>query len=114
MCSNCVVLKLRVSLSFTPTEVSVLTAWGEGLNFNHSNVQPCASTEPSFINISGTLFKGGLRQSQIEGINRFLDYWDSRPDLEDVRYLAYILAMYTMKPTRNSNLSKNMEEEGNF
>lgn len=42
--------------------------------------------------IRSTLFKGGLKQSQIDGINRFLDYWDARPDLEDVRYLAYILA----------------------
>lgn len=33
-----------------------------------------------------------LTQQQVAGISRWLDLWESRPDLSDIRWLAYVLA----------------------
>lgn len=41
--------------------------------------------------LRSTLSKGGLQQSQVDGIEAILDEWDSR-ELSDTRCLAYILA----------------------
>ena len=38
-----------------------------------------------------TLFSGSLRQKQVDGLNVFLDYWESKFALKDDRWLAYIL-----------------------
>lgn len=57
-----------------------------------------------FDTIRRTLFGGSLRQSQVDGINAILDTWESRPDLTDLRWLAYMLATtkwetaHTMQP----------------
>lgn len=37
------------------------------------------------------LFAGGLTKAQRNGIDTILDYWDSRPDLTDLRWLACYL-----------------------
>ena len=49
-------------------------------------------------------FGGALHQGQVDGCNAILDTWESRPDLIDLRWLAYMLATakwetaHTMKP----------------
>lgn len=49
-------------------------------------------------------FGGTLKQGQVDGCNALLDAWESRPDLTDRRWLAYMLATakwetaHTMKP----------------
>lgn len=61
-----------------------------------------------FDHIRGALFGGRLRQSQVDGINAFLDKWEgSMPDADD-RWLAYMLATthhetgQTMQPVREA------------
>jgi hypothetical protein len=44
-----------------------------------------------FYNIRQTLFKTGLKQLQVEGINAILDRWEAQ-GLTDSRWLAYMLA----------------------
>jgi hypothetical protein len=49
-------------------------------------------------------FGGRFAQSQIDGLNVLLDGWEARPDLTDLRWLAYMLATakhetaHTMQP----------------
>lgn len=49
-------------------------------------------------------FGGSMRQGQVDGCNAILDAWESRPDLGDRRWLAYMLATakwetaHTMQP----------------
>jgi hypothetical protein len=38
-----------------------------------------------------TLFSGSLKQSQVDGMTIFLDYWESNSPKADDRWLAYIL-----------------------
>lgn len=44
-----------------------------------------------FYSIRQSLFKPGLKQKQVEGINAILDIWEAR-GLTDLRWLAYMLA----------------------
>lgn len=44
-----------------------------------------------FQTIRTTLFKTGLKQKQVDGINAILDRWEAS-DLTDLRWLAYMLA----------------------
>lgn len=44
-----------------------------------------------FNSIRQSLFKPGLKQKQVEGINAILDIWEARI-LTDLRWLAYMLA----------------------
>lgn len=44
-----------------------------------------------FYYIRQTIFKTGLRQKQVEGINTILSQWEAR-GLTDLRWLAYMLA----------------------
>jgi len=44
-----------------------------------------------FFSIRQSLFKGGLKQLQVEGINAILDKWEAQ-QLTDSRWLAYMLA----------------------
>jgi putative chitinase len=44
-----------------------------------------------FYSIRQSLFKPGLKQKQVEGINAILDIWEAR-GLADLRWLAYMLA----------------------
>lgn len=45
-----------------------------------------------FSTIRGPLFDGSLTQSQVDGLNAILDYWDAQPLSADLRWLAYPLA----------------------
>lgn len=44
-----------------------------------------------FFSIRQSLFKGGLKQKQVEGINAILGRWEAQ-ELTDLRWLAYMLA----------------------
>lgn len=44
-----------------------------------------------FVTIRTTLFKTGLKQKRVDGINAILDRWEAS-GLTDLRWLAYILA----------------------
>ncbi len=52
------------------------------------------------------LFGNTLTQSQVDGCNAILDGWESRPELIDLRWLAYMLATakhetgHTMQPIK--------------
>lgn len=45
-----------------------------------------------FSRIRSTIFGGSLTQAQVDGIGAILDAWEARPDLNDLRQLAYVLA----------------------
>lgn len=57
-----------------------------------------------FGHVRARPFGGAMRQSQVDGCNAILDAWESRPDLTDRRWLAYMLATakwetaHTMQP----------------
>jgi hypothetical protein len=48
------------------------------------------------------LFAGILTQGQVDGCNAILDEWESRPELIDLRFLAYMLA--TAKHETNATM----------
>ncbi len=45
-----------------------------------------------FDTVRLTLFDGSLRQSQVDGLNALLDYWEKNHADKDDRWLAYVLA----------------------
>ena len=45
-----------------------------------------------FKEVREELFNNYLLQNQVDGINAILDVWDSRTDMDDIRWLAYMLA----------------------
>lgn len=45
-----------------------------------------------FESVRGPLFNGVLSATQRQGIEVILDEWDARPELSDLRWLAYMLA----------------------
>lgn len=53
-------------------------------------------------------FGGILQQGQVDGCNAILDEWERRPELTDLRWLAYMLATakwetsHTMQPVREA------------
>lgn len=57
-----------------------------------------------FNTIRPSIFHGHLKQQEVDGINFILDEWEKREDLEDLRWLAYMLATayhetaHTMQP----------------
>lgn len=57
-----------------------------------------------FARIRVNPFGGQLHQGQVDGLNAILDAWDSRDDMSDPRWLAYMLATakwetaHTMQP----------------
>lgn len=59
-----------------------------------------------FRAIRQSLFGGRFTQGQVEGLNAILDEWEHRDELNDVRWLAYMLATAwhetagTLQPTR--------------
>jgi putative chitinase len=67
-----------------------------------------------YDHVKRNLFRGTLKQSQVDGINHFFDYWDARPELNDLRWLAYILATtyhetdQTFKPIEEYGKGKNL------
>lgn len=44
-----------------------------------------------FSSIRSTVFHGHFNQSQVDGINFILDEWEARPEMTDMRWLAYML-----------------------
>lgn len=60
--------------------------------------------ETFFTKARANPFGGTMTQGQVDGTNAILDGWESRPDLTDKRWLAYMLATakwetaHTMKP----------------
>ena len=59
-----------------------------------------------FAHVRRALFDGSLRQSQVDGLEAILDYWEVREGARDDRWLAYLLATAhhetdrTMRPIR--------------
>lgn len=57
-----------------------------------------------FVRARVNPFGGTLTQGQVDGLNAILDGWETRPDLTDRRWLAYMLATtkhetaHTMQP----------------
>lgn len=57
-----------------------------------------------FAHVRGDPFGGRMTQGQVDGSNAILEAWDARPDLTDLRWLAYMLATakwetaHTMQP----------------
>lgn len=57
-----------------------------------------------FARIRANPFGGVMHQGQVDGLNAILDAWESREDMNDRRWLAYMLATakwetaHTMKP----------------
>lgn len=45
-----------------------------------------------FDHLGSTLYRKGLRDAQLEGHERILDYWERRHAEKDDRWLAYVLA----------------------
>lgn len=68
--------------------------------------------EKFFFSIRQSLFKTGLKQKQVEGIDAILDRWEAS-GLTDLRWLAYILATVfhetakTMQPIEEYGKGKN-------
>jgi hypothetical protein len=58
----------------------------------------------SFGRVRINPFGGTMTQHQVDGCNAILDAWEARPDLTDLRWLAYMLATakwetaHTMQP----------------
>lgn len=66
-----------------------------------------------FADIRGTVFKGSLAQTQVDGMNALLDEWERHfPEGGDLRQLAYVLATTwwetakTMEPIREYGRGK--------
>lgn len=65
--------------------------------------------------ILATLFKGSLRQSQLDGINAILDKWETESSKDDDRWLAYMLGTThhetgtAMQPVRETKAPTNEE-----
>jgi predicted chitinase len=61
-----------------------------------------------FDHIRESLFKGSLRQSQLDGITEILDKWEAESSKDDDRWLAYMLGTThhetgrTMQPVRET------------
>lgn len=60
-----------------------------------------------FKEIKGPLFQGSFNQNQVDGINKIIDHWETKWNLNtDLRHLAYMLATvkwetaHTMQPIR--------------
>lgn len=57
-----------------------------------------------FVRARANPFGGVMHQGQVDGLNAILDAWESREDMNDRRWLAYMLATakwetaHTMKP----------------
>jgi putative chitinase len=65
-----------------------------------------------FVTVRTTLFKTGLKQTQVNGLNAILDRWEAS-ELTDFRWLAYMLATTfhetakTMQPIEEYGKGKN-------
>lgn len=61
-----------------------------------------------FEQLDTTLYKGGLRQSQVDGHNSVLDAWEATMAASDDRWLAYMLGTayhetaFTLQPVRET------------
>lgn len=55
-----------------------------------------------FEHVRARLFAGILTQGQVDGCNAILDEWERRPELTDLRWLAYMLA--TAKHETNATM----------
>jgi len=45
-----------------------------------------------FDSVRASLFAGGMSQQQVDGQNAILDGWEAVPSMDDLRWLAYMLA----------------------
>lgn len=59
---------------------------------NNTQLKPLIDRKFFYDNIKKKLFTKGIKQSQVNGIEAVFNEWDSRPELNDLRWLSYMLA----------------------
>ena len=68
-----------------------------------------------FNAVRGSLFHGGMTQSQVDGMNAILDAWEENPRSDNLRHLSYPLATtahetgFTMQPIEEYGKGSGME-----